>query len=400
MRKTKVLDDSELEKSLRNWSLVREFNGRLAREKTPELVPKTEEDKRRLLHLGEYLSLTLLEMWNPVIDSMRAICQSTRLKRVQKEICHGPVSLGSFSEMQAVVDPALLERVLESAVRDLQAKKPQISDPHLAELAQMCQQAAAIDSTLMPALNRMLWAEWNGQNAVRLHVKLSIWSELPLEAEVSSAKKSERAVWKEMAQPGDFFIGDRFYSGSYRLLEELSERGVHFVLRLRTDSVLQQESPIPLRAEDEAAGVVAQCWANLGGQELGPRLRIIRIGSGKEEVCLVTNLSEEEWPAELVALLYRRRWVIELFFRWLKSLLKCRHFLCESERGVTIQLYLALIGAVLVALWTGRRPNKRQMELLQFYFMGWATLDEVMSLLNPPPPRTKPKVSLANYRPA
>ena len=100
------------------------------------------------------------------------------------------------------------------------------------------------------------------------------------------------------------------------------------------------------------------------------------------------------WPAELVALLYRRRWVIELFFRWLKCLMKCRHFLCESERGVTLQLYLALIGAVLVALWTGKRPNKRQIEALQFYFLGWATLDELMSLLNPPPPKKKKKVSL------
>lgn len=399
MRKKKVLDERELEKSLRNWSLVREFNERLSREKTPELVPKTEQDKRRLLHLGEYLSLILLEMWNPVMDSMRAICQASRLERVQKEICHAAVSLGSFSEMQAVVDPTLLERVLASAVRDLQARESQITDPQMAELARMCQQAAAIDSTLFPALKRMLWAEWNGQNAVRLHVKLSIWSELPLKAEVSRARKSERTVWKEMAQPGDFFIADRYYSGSYHLLEDLSERRVHFVLRLRADSVLQQESPIPLRPEDEAAGVVAQSWANLGGQELGPRLRIIRIGSGKEEVRLVTNLSEEEWPAEWVALLYRRRWVIELFFRWLKSLLKCRHFLCESERGVTIQLYLALIGAVLVALWTGKRPNKRQLEALRFYFMGWATLDELMSLLNPPPPKKKPKVSLAGYGP-
>lgn len=397
-----VLQEAQIgSKALRNWSLVREFNERLAREAIPELVPKTEEDKRRRLHQGEYLSLLLWQMWNPVIGSMRAICRATHLPRTQEEICHCPVSLGSFSEMQAVVEPALLERVFATATKELQGRAPQISDPQLARVAQMCQEAAAIDSTLLEAVNRMLWAEWNTQKqAVRLHVKLSIWSELPLEAKVTAGKLSERVVWKQLAQPGDFFIGDRYYSGDYRLLEKLSQKGVHFVVRLRNDSVLEQESPIALRPEEEAAGVFAQCWANLGGQDNGPRLRIIRIRGKSEEVRLVTNLSEEEWPAELIALLYRRRWVIELFFRWLKCLMKCRHFLCESERGVTLQLYLALIGAVLVALWTGKRPNKRQIEALQFYFLGWATLDELMSLLNPPPPKKKKKVSLADYRPA
>lgn len=116
MRKKEVLDPSEIEKQLRHWSLLREFNRRLAQEKTEELVPRTEEDKRRLLHLGEYLSLLLWQMWNPVLKSMRALCQATRLPRVQQELCGQAVSLGSFSEMQAVVDPVLLERVLATAV--------------------------------------------------------------------------------------------------------------------------------------------------------------------------------------------------------------------------------------------------------------------------------------------
>lgn len=402
MRKKSVLPESVIDgKALRNWSLVREFNERLSREKSEELVPRTEEDKRRWLHVGEYLSLLLWQMWNPAIKSMRALCKASHLERVQKELCGRPVSLGSFSEMQAVIDPALLERVMESAVKDLQARAPQVADPQMAQVARMCHHAAAIDSTLLEALNRMLWAEWNGSiHAVRLHVKLSIWRELPLEARVSEAKLSERAVLKEIAKPGDFLIGDRYYGASYRLLKKLSCEGVHFVVRLRGDSVLQEESPIALHPKDEAAGVIAQCWADLGGQDNRTRLRIVRIRGEKEEVRLATNLPEEQWPAEWITLLYRRRWVIELFFRWLKCLFNCRHFLCESERGVRLQLYLVLIGAVLVALWTGKRPNKRQLEFLQLYFLGWATAQEAVSLLHEPPPKKKPKVTLAGYIPA
>src|SRR5687767_11464606 len=97
MRKKKALEESEIdEKSLRHWSLVSEFNRRLSQVKTEELVPKTEEDKRRRLHQGEYLSLLLWQMWNPAIKSMRALCEVTHLPRVQQELCGEPVSLGSF----------------------------------------------------------------------------------------------------------------------------------------------------------------------------------------------------------------------------------------------------------------------------------------------------------------
>jgi hypothetical protein len=75
--------------------------------------------------------------------------------------------------------------------------------------------------------------------------------------------------------------------------------------------------------------------------------------------------------------MYRRRWQIESFFKWLKCLLGCRHWLAESQRGVTVQLYLALIAAVLLQLFTGRRPNQRMLELIRLYQMGWATLEEL-----------------------
>ena len=92
---------------------------------------------------------------------------------------------------------------------------------------------------------------------------------------------------------------------------------------------------------------------------------------------LATNLSVAAAPAELVSLMYRRRWQIEGFFKWLKCLLGCRHWLAESQRGVTIQLYLVLIAAVLLQLATGQRPNKRMLELIRLHQMGWATLEEL-----------------------
>src|SRR5262249_46081873 len=97
--------------------------------------------------------------------------------------------------------------------------------------------------------------------------------------------------------------------------------------------------------------------------------------------------------AELVALAYRYRWTVELFFRWLKCILGCRHLISNSQNGVTIQLYVALIASLLIALITGRKPTKRTLEMIQFYLGGgsrWADLEPHLraskSAARPPPP--------------
>ena len=92
---------------------------------------------------------------------------------------------------------------------------------------------------------------------------------------------------------------------------------------------------------------------------------------------LVTPLGPEELAAAEVALLYKQRWRIELFFRWIKCILGCRHWLAESPQGVAIEVYLALIAALLLQLYTGQAPNRRMMELIQFYLLGVASLDEL-----------------------
>ncbi len=79
----------------------------------------------------------------------------------------------------------------------------------------------------------------------------------------------------------------------------------------------------------------------------------------------------DDLDADLVSLIYRHRWQIELFFKWIKGILGCRHWLAESPAGMTLQIYTALIASVLLVLWTGRKPTKRQWQALQLYWMGW-----------------------------
>ncbi len=103
----------------------------------------------------------------------------------------------------------------------------------------------------------------------------------------------------------------------------------------------------------------------------------MRVPTELGELLLVTDKSQKELSAELIALIDRYRWRIELFFKWLKCILGCRHWLAHSPRGVAVQIYGALIAALLLLRATGRRPAKRAMEMIRFYLLGYATLDEL-----------------------
>ncbi len=87
------------------------------------------------------------------------------------------------------------------------------------------------------------------------------------------------------------------------------------------------------------------------------------------DILLVTD--RMDLPAETIALPYRYRWTIEMFFRWFKCVLKFSHLMFESKRGVEILVHCALIASLLITLRTGRKPTKRTLETVQLYFQGW-----------------------------
>ncbi|MCB9923464.1 MAG: transposase [Planctomycetaceae bacterium] len=68
---------------------------------------------------------------------------------------------------------------------------------------------------------------------------------------------------------------------------------------------------------------------------------------------IATNLLDV--PAEVIALIFSERWAVEIFFRFFKHLLGCRHLLSADQNGIKIQTYCAIIACLLIALWTGRK---------------------------------------------
>ena len=365
------------ERDLCRWRLIEDFQDALAKAAQAYPIHPTFSERRRFLTYTNYLSLFLFGLLNPVVRTMRGLCEASQLPRVQAQICQRPVSLGSFSAAQHVLDPELLEKVFGDLSEQLAARQP--GDSRL-----LTRKWMAHDGTMWSALPRMAWALYGGgpngdSRGVKLHLSFHLLEDKPTKATVRPGKDCERAVWQEHWQEGDAFVGDRYFGEDHRLLAKLKIKRCAYVLRLREQATINVEEELEVSEADRKAGVVRQAWVRLGASDRtrSVRVRVVWVEADGHSLILVTNLSPEELPGELVSLLYRKRWQVELFFRWIKCILGCRHWLAESQEGVTIQIYLALIAAVLLQLYTGQRPSRRMMELIQFYLLGVATLEDV-----------------------
>jgi len=377
-----VADDAPKlsEKDLRQWKLIADFRSRLEAQAKEHPEHPSWQDRKRLLQQFDYLSLFLMALVNPVVHTLRALSAASQLERVQEEICTRPASLGSLSEAQHLVDPQLLEKLVDSLSRQIQGPTPK--DPR-----QAWQVWLARDSSIFQATSRMFWAQYGagkaGQpnHAVRFHVSFHLWEDKPTQLAVTPGKVCERKVWREQLQPGAMYVGDRYFAEDYKMFARLEESGCRFVLRLRDEAVAQVLEENPVSAEDQKAGILKDQWMQLGSRKRYQtgRLRVITLRKPSGTVMrLVTNIGTEQMSCREIQTVYRRRWQIECFFRWIKCLLGCRHWLAQSPSGVATQLFLAVIAGLLLQLVLGRRPNQRLWERMQLYLMGWATMDELM----------------------
>lgn len=341
----------------------------------------TERDRagNRKLFYDRYALLLLLYYFNPTAYGLRSIQKFTTVAAVQKKFGVRPTSLGSLSEAARVFDAQALEPIVAELAARAQLRPGALPSAKEAALAGLI----AVDGTLLHALPKMLWAVWQDaeHRAVKLHVAFGVYAGAPLAASLTAGNGSERDQWRKFAKPGGLYVCDRGYA-DYSLFRELAAADVRFIVRLQENAVYEVECEHELTAEDRAAGVVRDVTLKRLGTQKHNRLlerpmRIVTVAGDEPNQVWVLATNAESLTAELVAIAYRHRWSVELFFRWLKCVLGCKHLVSENANGVAIQVYLAVIASLLIALWTGRKPTRRTYEMLCYYFQGWATLDEL-----------------------
>jgi hypothetical protein len=360
----------------------------------------TERDRagNRILHYDQYCMLVLLYLFSPLVTSLRALQQASELDVVRKKLGVSRTSLGSLSEATDVFDPERLREIVQELGAQVQ---PLGRDPQLKDVQHIL---TAVDGTLIKTLSRIVEAACSKSRSTgkpkaawRLHTHFEIDRSLPVRFDVTGGsgkgEQDERAVLAKNLLPDRCYITDRGFA-KFRLFNEVHAIGSSYVCRIRDNSVYTILEERPLTDEDRAAGVVLDALVEMGQSRTGDdrpqhpqRLVIVKTtphkGHGEERghdsdgfLRILTNLVDV--PANVIGVIYRHRWTIEVFFRFFKHILGCRHLLSTDPRGIEIQAYCAIIACLLIALWTGRKTTKRTYEMVCFYLIGWASEAELL----------------------
>ena len=364
----------------------------------------------RELHFDDYVLLILLYLLNPLIDSMRILQQAADLPEMRKRLGIRRFSLGSFSESCRVFEPEMLQAVVDQLWADLRPL-----DRHEL-LRQLPGKLTLVDSTVINTLCTVAEAMFlplgDGayRHAWRLHLHLDVDHHVPGAWEITDArntgKSDEKSVLRRKLAAGHTYVMDRWYA-QFILWNDIKSADSSYVCRVRDNSVytVLEERTLDSAALD--AGVMSDQIVQIGlskkpSQRANHPTRLICVrctphhkrGKGHKKgggqtgptsdgvLRIVTDLLDV--PAEVIAFLYEYRWMIEIFFRFFKQILGCRHLLSTKQQGIQIQVYAAVICCLLLSSLSGRKPTKRLVVLMAFYLQGLATDAEVVRELNRP----------------
>jgi len=265
----------------------------------------------------------------------------------------------------------------------------------------------AVDGSLLDALPLLIEAmhlnhtKGSGLVKWRLHAQFDVEKYVPTRIHVTrdgGGENDERAVLARTLEAGRCYIKDRGYA-KFTLFNEINAIGSSYVCRIRDNSRYEVIEDRPLCDEAQAADVLQDAVVRLGKTSKADarpdhKIRLITIkttphvkrgkyqggwaGPGSDGVLrIATNLLDV--PAEIIALIFRYRWTIEIFFRFFKHVLGCRHLLSHDQNGIEIQTYSAIIACMLISLWTGRKPTLRTYEMICYFFTGLADEEELLA---------------------
>ena len=393
----------------------------------------------RKLFLDDLLIAMLLAFFNPVARSLRGVEDASQMPGVNKHLYIESLKRSTTSDALKLFDPDLLLPLIHDLRQRITPRQADAADDTLRGLMN---RLIAYDGSYFRTTSDVAWAlcERHGtklRSRVRLNLHLSVRDGLPTGGTgVSVAGVGDppetQAILNGL-QAGQIVVADRGCF-SHDTVAALLKGRVDFVLRLQSvvrcdvihERVLTQadrdagvisdqtvllagyrnrHAPTPMRlvtiqpqgdstrGEHEARDGTNKRAAGDGGEareardasddasEARDASAVAPVTSVASPLRLLTSVQDDSVPAWMIGQLYRRRWDIELFFRWLKTCAKWEHLISESRNGMLMQFYVALIGTLLLAVATGRKPDRYSINLLSMAAAGMGTVEDALAIL-------------------
>jgi putative transposase len=252
-----------------------------------------------------------------------------------------------------------------------------------------------IDATPIPLTSLHKWADWNGRTrGLKAHVVYDPDADRPVRLEITAATVNDVVAGRRQPiEPNATYVFDKAYV-DYAWWRQLHEAGCCFVTRPKSNVPLRLLALRPISDRDRReAGIQSDWIVDLASQQ-HTRLPILlrRIILRREDGRLLTILSNDiERPAGEIAGLYRKRWQIELLFRWIKQHLKIRRFLGRSENAIRLQIFAAMIAYLLLRI--AARNSRSSLLALRFADLVRTRLFErrPMARIDKPPSSAQPR---------
>jgi hypothetical protein len=258
-----------------------------------------------------------------------------------------------------------------------------------------------IDSTGLRLDQRSLdWARFSATVCgAKLHIVYDPDADRPIYAAITPARVNDITAAQAMpVEPGATYVFDLGYY-DYAWWKKLDEAGCRIVTRFKRNTPLAAVEELPVEAGgavlSDRIGFLPRRQGSGRRNPMADAVREVRVRTDTGKVLRILS-NDLDASAEEIAELYKRRWAIELFFRWVKQVLKITRFLGTSENAVTIQIAVALIAFLLLRLaQAGQRAvtgTLRFARLVRANLMHKKPLDR---LLDPEPPPLRNPAQLA-----
>jgi len=211
----------------------------------------------------------------------------------------------------------------------------------------------ALDSTTIDlCLNLFPWARFRRtKGAIKLHTLLDLRGSIPTFISISQGKKADVRILDELIlEPGSFYVMDRGYV-DFRRLYCFVLAAAFFVTRSKSGIKFNRLESRPVDPDTGVRSDQVVWLTNVASVKHYPdklrRVHYVDAETGKSFVFLTNNF---ELSALTIAMLYKSRWKVELFFKWIKQHLRIKHFYGTSDNAVKTQIWISVCVYVLVAI--------------------------------------------------
>lgn len=365
------------------------YTGKTIFSQIMSFIPKYEFDKRVIKYKGNY-RIRQFSCWDQFLcmsfaqltyrESLRDIeaCLNAQPNKLYHMGIKGNVTRANLAHANWKRDWRIYAEFAQGLISH--ARKLYQDDPDF--IVDLNNTIYALDSTTIDlCLSLFPWAKFRkNKGAVKLHALLDIQGSIPVFIEITSGLVHDVNILEVLIpEPGSFYIMDRGYLDFERLYR-IKENFGYFIIRAKKNMKFHRTQS---KKVDKSTGLRCDQVIRLSGFNTGKsypdKLRRVKYHDSQTDKILVFLTNNFDIPALTVAELYRNRWKVELFFKWIKQHLKIKSFFGTSPNAVKTQIWIAISIYVMVAMI--RKIQKTELNLYTILQIFSVSLFEQVPIL-------------------